>query len=85
MTDPQRDLTEEMINVAARAQRAAEAQEEAEATLLELGDLADKTALYFNNLVKRGIPPRVAQECVATMSDNYWFFRFQMQFRGVRE
>lgn len=68
----------------ARAKAEAEAQEEAEATLAEFGDLTDKTALLFNLLIEKGMPAKAAQECAATMTDNYFFHRFQAQFRQLR-
>lgn len=81
-------MNDEILNqfeaVAAKQAAVHAAEEEAESTLAEFGDLAEKQALYFNLLIERGLPAKIAQESVIALAGNYWDHRFRDQFRTPR-
>jgi hypothetical protein len=75
------DVLTQAMEAVKKAEQDAQAVEEAEALIAELDDLTDTQALYFNKLIERGVPAKAAIECLGAQADNYWFHRFQAQFR----
>lgn len=87
MTDPQHDLTEQMLNIAAEAEREAEAQEAAEAAraaMEEMREMARTTRAYLGVLRDEGISDDLAREIAIDFNNAYWHESMRRAFRQAR-